>query len=145
MVYSAPPGTSDEHLSLAQYIQMRPHEDGAIVVTTPNEVALADVRKELSFCRKTNIPIIGVVENMSGFVCPHCACQSEIFQGTSGGASKMCEDFECRLLCKIPVDPKLQALLDQGKPAFEGDMESPACQSYLLLRDLVTKSFVAEP
>jgi Mrp family chromosome partitioning ATPase len=92
--YSAPPGTSDEHLSLVQYLQCT-ENDGAIVVTTPQEVALADVRKELSFCIKTSIPILGVVENMSGFVCPSCKCQAEIFKPTSGGASKMCEDFKC--------------------------------------------------
>ena len=58
---------------------------------------------------------------MSGFVCPNCKCEGELFVGTSGGAAKMCADFGCPLLCKIPIDPKMQVLLDQGKPAFEGD------------------------
>lgn len=79
---------------------------------------MADVRKELSFCIKTGIPILGVVENMSGFVCPNCKCQGQLFNPTSGGAQKMCEDFKCKLLCKIPLDPKVQALIDQGKSIF---------------------------
>ena len=58
-------------------------------------MALADVRKELSFCLKTKIPILGVVENMSGFVCPHCKCEASLFNPSSGGAAKMCEDFKC--------------------------------------------------
>jgi Mrp family chromosome partitioning ATPase len=70
-------------------------EDGAIIVTTPQEVALADVRKELNFCLKTKVPILGVVENMSGFVCPNCKCQAELFNASSGGAQKMCNEFKC--------------------------------------------------
>lgn len=66
-----PPGTSDEHLSLIQYLSTT-HVDGAIIVTTPQEVALMDVRREINFCRKVNLPIIGVVENMSCFICPKC-------------------------------------------------------------------------
>ena len=74
---------------MAQYIPCS-ENDGAIVVTTPQEIALSDVRKELNFCKKTNIPIIGVVENMSGFVCPNCKCETFLFNPTSGGATKMC-------------------------------------------------------
>ena len=66
-----PPGTSDEHLSIVQYLSST-KVDGAVIITTPQEVSLMDVRKEISFCRKVNLPVIGVVENMSGFVCPKC-------------------------------------------------------------------------
>ena len=93
LVIDTPPGTSDEHLSLIQYLTFS-EDDGAIIVTTPQEVALSDVRKEISFCLKTKLRILGVVENMSGFVCPHCKCQSQIFAPSSGGASKMCEDYK---------------------------------------------------
>ena len=103
---------------MAQYIQCRP-TDGAIIVTTPEEVALSDVRKELNFCKKTEIPILGVVENMSGFVCQHCNCQSPLFSATSGGATKMCEEFDCKLLCKIPWDTKVQSKIDKGESIFE--------------------------
>jgi Mrp family chromosome partitioning ATPase len=71
MLIDTPPGTSDEHLSIAQYLK-ESVIDGAIIITTPQEVALQDVRKEIDFCRKVKIPIIGIVENMSGFICPNC-------------------------------------------------------------------------
>ena len=71
LVIDTPPGTSDEHLSIAQFLKEIPNVS-AIVVTTPQEVSLLDVRKEIDFLRKVNIPILGVVENMSPFVCPHC-------------------------------------------------------------------------
>ena len=71
LVVDTPPGTSDEHLSIVQYLSST-SVDGAVIITTPQEVALMDVRKEISFCRKVNLPVIGVVENMSGFVCPKC-------------------------------------------------------------------------
>ncbi len=71
LLVDTPPGTSDEHLSLVQYLSST-QVDGAIIVTTPQEVALMDVRREINFCRKVNLPILGVVENMSGFICPKC-------------------------------------------------------------------------
>lgn len=71
LIVDTPPGTSDEHLSIVQYLSSC-HLDGAVVITTPQEVSLMDVRKEINFCRKVNLPIIGVVENMSVFVCPNC-------------------------------------------------------------------------
>jgi Mrp family chromosome partitioning ATPase len=72
LIIDTPPGTSDEHISVVEYLKAF-NPDGAVIVTTPQGVALADVRKELSFCNKVQLPILGVVENMSGFVCPHCA------------------------------------------------------------------------
>jgi len=92
LIIDTPPGTSDEHISVVQYLK-RANLLGAIVVTTPQEVALSDVRKEINFCKKTDLRILGVVENMSGFVCPNCACQTQIFPPVSGGAQKMCEDM----------------------------------------------------
>ena len=71
LLVDTPPGTSDEHLSLVQYLSST-HVDGAVIVTTPQEVSLMDVRREINFCRKVNLPILGVVENMSGFICPSC-------------------------------------------------------------------------
>jgi Mrp family chromosome partitioning ATPase len=75
LIIDTPPGTSDEHISVVQYLK-KAKVTGAVIVTTPQEVSLSDVRKEINFCRKTETPIIGVVENMTGFVCPHCNCQS---------------------------------------------------------------------
>jgi Mrp family chromosome partitioning ATPase len=71
LIVDTPPGTSDEHLSIVQYLKAT-GITGAVVITTPQEVSLLDVRKEITFCRKVNVPIIGVIENMSGFVCPKC-------------------------------------------------------------------------
>ena len=72
LLVDTPPGTSDEHIGIVEYLREF-NPDGAVIVTTPQGVAIADVRKELSFCKKVKLPILGVVENMSGFVCPHCA------------------------------------------------------------------------
>ncbi len=113
LVVDTPPGTSDEHLSLAQYLSGE--ITGAVIVTTPQEVALLDVRKEIGFCRKLKIPVIGVVENMAGFVCPGCAGESLIFKPTSGGAKKMCEDLGERFLGSLPLDPRLARACDEGK------------------------------
>lgn len=71
LLVDTPPGTSDEHLSLVQYLSST-NVDGAVIVTTPQEVSIMDVRREINFCRKVNLPVIGVVENMSGFICPNC-------------------------------------------------------------------------
>ena len=99
-----PPGTSDEHLSIVQYLK-ESGIDGAIVITTPQEVSLQDVRKEINFCKKVNIPILGVVENMSSFVCPKCHVESDIFPPTTGGARAMAEEMNVRFLGSIPLDP----------------------------------------
>lgn len=113
LLVDAPPGTSDEHISLAQYMS-EAGIDGAVVVTTPQEVALLDVRKEINFCRKTAIPLLGVVENMSGFVCPCCNHQSEIFPAVTGGADKLCEEMDVPLLGRLPLDPAVLRACERG-------------------------------
>lgn len=100
--------------------------DGAIVITTPQEVSLLDVRKEINFCRKVGIPIIGVVENMSGFVCPNCKNETKIFYPTTGGASKMCSDMNVPLLGKVPLDPRIARACDEGKFYLGEYPDSPA-------------------
>lgn len=115
LVIDTPPGTSDEHITTVQYLKETP-VDGAIVVTTPQDVAINDVRKELTFCKKSGLSVIGVVENMSGFVCPHCNCESEIFPpGSSGGAVKMATDFQVPFLGKLPIDPMMARACEAGK------------------------------
>ena len=88
---------------------------GAVIVTTPQEVALADVRKEIKFCEKTGTRILGVVENMSGFVCPNCSHDSQIFAPVTGGAAQMCNDMQIPLLGQIPIEPKLLMSCEGGK------------------------------
>ena len=114
LIIDTPPGTSDEHISTITYLE-KANVLGAVVVTTPQEVAIADVRKELNFCVKTKTNVIGVVENMSGFVCPGCKLQTQIFPPVSGGAAKMCEDFNVPLLSQVPLEPQLLLSTEKGK------------------------------
>lgn len=124
LIIDAPPGTSDEHISLIQFLKDC-EVDGAIIVTTPQEVSLLDVRKEINFCRKSNTNVIGVVENMAGFVCPHCATCSNIFYPSSGGAEKMCSDMNVPYLGRIPLDPAISMAGELGKSALKQNAKSP--------------------
>ncbi|XP_022901467.1 cytosolic Fe-S cluster assembly factor Nubp1 homolog [Onthophagus taurus] len=117
LLIDTPPGTSDEHLSASTYLA-NAGLTGAIIITTPQEVALLDVRKEIDFCRKVNINILGVIENMSEFICPCCNVKSEIFPPKTGGARQMCEDLNVVFLGSIPLDPKLARCCDEGKDFF---------------------------
>jgi Mrp family chromosome partitioning ATPase len=129
LVVDTPPGTSDEHLSITQYLKSTKIA-GAIIVTTPQEVALMDVRKEINFCKKVGIPVIGVVENMSGFVCPKCKNESQIFAPTTGGAEKMAQQMDVPFLGKIPLDPRIAKSSDQGKFYMTEYPDSPATHAF---------------
>lgn len=113
MLLDAPPGTSDEHLASTGYLKPTGNTS-AIIVTTPPELALLDVRKEIDFCRKVGINILGVVENMSPFVCPKCHVASDIFPKNTGGGEKMCEEMEVPYLGRLPLDPMLGKACDEG-------------------------------
>ncbi|KAK0619482.1 P-loop containing nucleoside triphosphate hydrolase protein [Immersiella caudata] len=116
LLIDTPPGTSDEHISLAETLLQKARLDqlaGAVVVTTPQAVATADVRKELNFCAKTGIRVLGVVENMCGFVCPNCSECTNIFM--SGGGEVMASDFGVRFLGRVPIDPQFLVLIETGK------------------------------
>ncbi|XP_036165221.1 cytosolic Fe-S cluster assembly factor NUBP1 isoform X3 [Myotis myotis] len=215
LIVDTPPGTSDEHLSVVQYLAAT-HIDGAVIITTPQparamvllqfrwsamvtsplprscikpavcrapslalqdslelspvfhgtspgvggdfwgscfgscqilmyqsqrlchralrnphwEVSLQDVRKEISFCHKVKLPIIGVVENMSGFVCPKCKKESQIFPPTTGGAEAMCQDLKIPLLGKVPLDPHIGKSCDEGRSFLVDAPDSPATVAY---------------
>jgi len=111
LVVDSPPGTGDEPLSVCQLIE---DADGAIVVTTPQDVATTDVRKCVTFCRKLELPVLGVIENMSGFVCPKCGEVTAIFR--SGGGERMANEMGVPFLGSIPVDPAIGAACDDGTP-----------------------------
>ncbi|KAK3089749.1 hypothetical protein FSP39_006178 [Pinctada imbricata] len=130
LVIDTPPGTSDEHLSIAQYLK-EAQIDGAVIITTPQEVALLDVRKEINFCQKVGLPIIGVVENMSGFVCPKCKTESQIFPPTTGGGKKMSEDMKVPFLGSLPLDPLIGKCCDEGKSFLSEVPDSPATKAYI--------------
>jgi len=131
LIIDTPPGTSDEHISVLEFLQ-KFNPDGAIVVTTPQEVSLSDVRKEITFCRQANLPIIGIFENMSGFVCPHCSECTNIF--SSEGGRLLSEEMSVPFLGKIPIDPALTSCCEQGKNFLELFPESSsldAVQKYV--------------
>jgi Mrp family chromosome partitioning ATPase len=113
LICDTPPGTSDEHLSVVTLLKDA-GIDGAVLVTTPQEVSLQDVRKEISFCRKAGIPIIGLVENMSGFVCPSCKECTEVFAPTTGGAQAMCEKMGIEFLGRLPLSAAVTQAGDKG-------------------------------
>jgi len=109
LIIDLPPGTGDEPLSVAQLI---PNCDGSILVTTPQDVALISVRKSIRFSEKLKVPIIGLVDNMHGLICPHCAETIEVF-GT-GGVEKASKDFNIPILARLPIDPKIAEMEDKG-------------------------------
>ncbi|KPV75107.1 uncharacterized protein RHOBADRAFT_48376 [Rhodotorula graminis WP1] len=130
LVIDTPPGTSDEHLSVVQYLAAAGGVTGAVIVTTPQEVALQDVRKELDFCRKAGVPVLGVVENMSGFVCPSCGGESDIFVPSTGGAAGLASEWGIEVLGQVPLDPRIGKSGDFGQSFLEEYPDSPASVAY---------------
>jgi len=119
LVVDCPPGTGDEPMSIARLIP----DARAVIVTTPQEVALADVRKSINFCRKMNLEILGLVENMSGLYCPNCEEFIPIFG--SGGGRKTSERMKVPYLGTLPFDPSVVEGGDRGRPVLEEEKESP--------------------
>ena len=126
LLVDTPPGTSDEHLSVNSFLKESGVE-GAVVVTTPQEVSLLDVRKEIDFCRKAGINVLGVVENMSGYVCSNCKHQNQIFKATTGGARRLAKDTGISYLGAVPLDPRIGMSCDYGESFFDSFPQSPAC------------------
>ena len=120
LVVDCPPGTGDEPLTI---VQMLGEGTGAVLVTTPQKVALVDVRKSVTFCRKMKLPVLGLIENMSGFVCPHCNKVTDIFK--KGGGQQMAADMTVPFLGQIPMDPRMVESGDNGKPVVEAYPDSP--------------------
>jgi predicted Fe-Mo cluster-binding NifX family protein len=118
LVIDSPPGTGDEPLTIAQTIA----DAKALVVTTPQEISLADVRKSINFCRQVHMEILGLVENMSGFSCPHCGKSIDLFK--AGGGRLMAEALGLRLLASLPIDPDVVKQGDAGKLADLFDRDS---------------------
>ncbi len=125
LVVDAPPGTGDEPLTVCQSL---PDPLGAIVVTTPQKVAAADVSRSLAFCDQLAFPVVGIVENMSGFVCPHCGERVEIF--SSGGAAVLAEKYDAPILGRIPLDPAVCASGDAGVPFMRSLAGTPVGKAF---------------
>jgi len=130
LVVDSPPGTGDEPLSICQ---LMPEADGAVVVTTPQDVSVADVRKCISFCRQVKMPVLGVVENMSGFVCPHCGGTTDLFK--AGGGERMAAEMGVPFLGRIPIDPAVVASGDEGRPVVTHYADSPSAKAFAQIAD----------
>jgi ATP-binding protein involved in chromosome partitioning len=120
-----PPGTGDEPLSIMQLI---PEMDGAIIVTQPSEVSEIVVKKAVTFSRQLNVPVIGVIENMSGFTCPKCGEKINIFK--EGGGQRLAEDLSVPFLGRIPMDPLVCEDSDKGVPFIAEHVDSPAAKAF---------------
>jgi ATP-binding protein involved in chromosome partitioning len=134
LIVDLPPGTGDEPLSIAQLI---PKADGSIVVTTPQDVALLDSRKSINFSRSLKLPIIGVIENMSGMVCPHCGEHIDLFK--IGGGKKSAEELGVPFLGGVPIDPKVVHSGDDGMPIVLYDPSSQAAIAFMDIVDKITE------
>lgn len=141
LVIDTPPGTSDEHITLVQYLK-NVDIDGAIIVTTPQDVSCNDVRREINFCKKTEIPIIGIIENMSGFVCPNCNNKTMIFKPTSGGGQHLAKEYDIPFLGSIPLDPIVMQSCETGKSIVKDHPNSPASQA---MKEIVEKIVAYKP
>lgn len=172
LIIDTPPGTSDEHISTVQYLQKAKNVSGAVVVTTPEQVSLADVRKELSFCQKTNLPVLGVVENMGSYQtmlsqlqfssrngenvtdqvmstirerCPEileCLITSKMFAVQEGGAEAMAKEYGAPFWGSLPMDPLLLQACENGKSFVD---EYPEAKMSQFLEDLSKRLILALP
>ncbi len=124
MIIDLPPGTGDAQLTLTQKVPLT----GAVIVTTPQDVALIDARKGLAMFRKVNVPVLGIIENMSYFICRHCGGREEIFG--HGGGRKTAEMLGVPFLGEVPIDPKVVVGGDSGQPIVMLDPSSPAAQAF---------------
>lgn len=139
LIIDFPPGTGDAQLTISQTIKMT----GCVVVTTPNDLALIDALKAITMFRKVEVPVLGLVENMSHFVCPHCQETTEIFG--SGLVDNVSHEQGVSILGRIPIDPQVVAESDRGIPVVDARPESPAGQAYQAIADAVLAATAAAP
>jgi ATP-binding protein involved in chromosome partitioning len=125
LVVDMPPGTGDIQLTLAQRVPVA----GAIIVTTPQDIALADARKGLAMFEKVSIPVLGIIENMSVHVCSHCGHSEHIFG--AGGGQRLADEHGMRLLGELPLDARIREQADGGRPTVVAEPDSPAAQAYI--------------
>jgi ATP-binding protein involved in chromosome partitioning len=132
MLFDMPPGTGDAQLTLSQSIAL----DGAVIVTTPQDVALLDAAKGVQMFRKVNVPILGIVENMSYFQCPHCNKRTDIF--STGGAKRECERLMVELLGEIPLDVEIRISGDEGIPVVQKNPDHPQSRAFMDIANRIT-------
>lgn len=135
LLVDLPPGTGDEALSIMQLI---PNIDGSIIITIPSEVSQLVVKKAVTFSRQLGVPIIGIIENMSGFICPKCGAQIEILG--SGAGEKIAKDLNVPFLGKIPLDPRIRETSDKGQPFIVIHPDSPAAKAFMQIVEKIEKT-----
>ena len=130
MVVDMPPGTGDAQLTMAQQVPLK----GAVIVSTPQDLALADARRGIAMFRRVNVPVLGIVENMSSFICPHCGTQSDIFG--HGGARREAERLEVPFLGEVPLALEIREKSDAGTPVVATDPEGAHAR---IFREIATR------
>lgn len=139
LLVDMPPGTGDAQLTLAQRVPLR----GAIIVSTPQDVALIDARKGLAMFQRTQVPVFGIVENMSTFVCPHCGGQTHIFG--HGGARETARTIGCDFLGEIPLHLSIRETSDAGSPIMATQPDAPQAQAFLAIAAKIAEKLKASP
>jgi ATP-binding protein involved in chromosome partitioning len=138
LVVDLPPGTGDAQLTMAQRVPLT----GAVIVSTPQDIALLDARKAINMFRKVDVPILGIVENMSYFCCPSCGQRSEIF--AHGGARQCADQYGVAFLAEIPLDLRIRETSDQGRPIVVSEPRHPQAEAYrnlaMTIRDRLSSS-----
>jgi ATP-binding protein involved in chromosome partitioning len=137
LVIDMPPGTGDAQLTIAQRVPLK----GAVIVSTPQDIALIDARRGITMFRKTQVPVLGIVENMSMFVCPHCGHESPIFG--HGGARATAESLGETFLGEIPLNPSIRETSDSGTPIVAAAPHSPEARAFLLIAERVAAKIAA--
>ncbi|MBU4304039.1 MAG: Mrp/NBP35 family ATP-binding protein [Candidatus Omnitrophica bacterium] len=126
LIIDSPPGTGDEPLSACQLI---PNVSGIIIVTTPQDVAILDARKSVLFAKEIKIPVVGIIENMSGFICPHCHVETDIFK--KGGGEKASEGLKVPFLGRVPFQPEFVEFGDKGTPFVSFQQKSKSTEAFM--------------
>src|SRR5205085_5918512 len=124
MVVDMPPGTGDAQLTMAQQVPLA----GAVIVSTPQDLALIDARRGIAMFRRVNVPVLGIIENMSYFLCPHCGSRSDIF--SHGGARREAERLGVPFLGEVPLDMAIRETSDAGRPVVATDPDGPHARAY---------------
>ncbi len=133
ILFDMPPGTGDAQLTISQSVQL----DGAVIVSTPQDVALLDAVKGVKMFEKVNVPILGIVENMSYFCCPECGSRTDIF--SAGGAKEKCDQLNISLLGEIPLDVEIRQGGDSGVPIVEGKPDNPQSKAFVQIAQKIMK------
>ncbi len=139
LIVDLPPGTGDAQLTISQRVPL----SGAVIVSTPQDIALIDARKGLAMFRKVNVPVVGIVENMSGFVCPHCGETTRIFK--QGGAERTAATLGTAFLGRIPLDPAIVEGSDSGTPVVVAQPDGPHAEAFGRLAEAVIAEVERQP